>query len=63
MAKVPSARKGPRIFYGWYIIGLSGLSAVFAGTTSQAFFGVFLTPIEDETGWAVYRSERFPTLY
>jgi len=48
----PETPKRPRIFYGWYIIGLSGLSAVFAGTTSQAFFGVFLTPIEDETGWS-----------
>jgi len=47
----PTPPKRPRIFYGWYIIGLSGVSAVFAGTTSQAFFGVFLKPIEDDTGW------------
>ena len=44
--------KRPRIFYGWYIIGLSGVSGIFAGTTSQAFFGVFLKPIEDDTGWS-----------
>ena len=24
---------------------------------------VFEMTLEDETGWAVYRSERFPTLY
>ena len=48
----PPRRKRPRIFYGWYIIGLTGMSAVFAGTTSQAFFGVFLRPMEDETGWS-----------
>jgi MFS family permease len=48
----PPTPKRPRIFYGWYIIALSGLSAAFAGTTSQAFFGVFLKPIEDETGWS-----------
>ena len=47
----PPRRTRPWIFYGWYIIGLTGVSAVFAGTTSQAFFGVFLRPIEDETGW------------
>lgn len=47
----PNPPKRPRIFYGWYIIGLSGASAIFAGTTSQAFFGVFLKPIEDDTGW------------
>jgi MFS family permease len=47
----PKPPKRPRIFYGWYIIGLSGASAIFAGTTSQAFFGVFLKPIEDDTGW------------
>lgn len=48
----PTPTKRPRIFYGWYIIGLSGASAIFAGTTSQAFFGVFLKPIEDDTGWS-----------
>jgi MFS family permease len=48
----PKPPKRPRIFYGWYIIGLSGASAIFAGTTSQAFFGVFLKPIEDDTGWS-----------
>jgi MFS family permease len=48
----PTPPKRPRIFYGWYIIGLSGASAIFAGTTSQAFFGVFLKPIEDDTGWS-----------
>ena len=48
----PPRRTQPRFFYGWYIIGLTGVSAVFAGTTSQAFFGVFLRPIEDETGWS-----------
>ena len=51
-SSIPPEPKRPRIFYGWYIIGLSGLSAAFAGTTSQAFFGVFLKPIEDETGWS-----------
>lgn len=47
----PTPPKHPHIFYGWYIIALSGVSAIFAGTTSQAFFGVFLKPIEDDTGW------------
>ena len=51
-SRVPSDQAPPRIFFGWYIIGLTSLSAVFAGTTSQAFFGVFLRPIEDETGWS-----------
>jgi MFS family permease len=44
--------KRPRIFYGWYIVALTGASGVFAGGTSQAFLGLFVIPIQDETGWS-----------
>jgi MFS family permease len=48
----PSPAKRPRIFYGWYIIGLTGLAGIFAGGTSQAFFGIFVPSIEEDTGWS-----------
>jgi sugar phosphate permease len=47
----PQRGKRPRVFYGWYIIALTGLAGAFAGGTSQAFFGLFVKPIEAEFGW------------
>ena len=48
----PRPRNRPRIFYGWYIVGLTALGGLFSGTTSQAFFGVFIRSIEADTGWS-----------
>lgn len=39
------------MFYGWYIVAVTGLAGAFAGGTSQAFFGLFVKPMEDEFGW------------
>ncbi|MEK9660089.1 MAG: MFS transporter [Chloroflexota bacterium] len=50
MAHAPGTHR-PRIFYGWYIIALTCVSSLFAGGTSQAFFGVFVRSIEADTGW------------
>ena len=51
MSASPPRGKRPRVFYGWYIIALTGLAGAFAGGTSQAFFGLFVKPIEAEFGW------------
>ncbi|MEX2598362.1 MAG: MFS transporter, partial [Dehalococcoidia bacterium] len=52
-SRPPQGRiKRPRIFYGWWILGLSTAAGFFGGATSQAFFGIFLKPIEDEMGWS-----------
>ena len=44
--------KGPRIFYGWYILGITTAGGFFAGATSQAVVGLFLRDIESDTGWS-----------
>jgi sugar phosphate permease len=41
----------PRIFYGWYILGIAMLGAVLSAGTSQVFFSIMLKPITDEFGW------------
>src|SRR5829696_7859910 len=42
----------PRLFYGWYIVGVALLAqCVMSGT--QAFTsGLFLTPMTQELGWS-----------
>ena len=42
----------PRIFYGWYILGVILLTGLFAGPTSQVFVGVLVRPISEDTGWS-----------
>ena len=42
----------PRIFYGWYILGVILLTGLFAGPTSQVFIGVLVKPISEDTGWS-----------
>lgn len=42
----------PRIFYGWYILGVILLTGLFAGPTSQVFIGVLVRPIGEDTGWS-----------
>ena len=46
----PNSR--PRIFYGWYILGVILLTGLFAGPTSQVFIGVLVRPISEDTGWS-----------
>lgn len=42
----------PRLFYGWYILGVILLTGLFAGPTSQAFIGLLVEPINEATGWS-----------
>ena len=47
---VPGRR--PQLFYGWYIVGASTLNgAVLLGMVFFGF-GVFITPLTDDLGWA-----------
>jgi sugar phosphate permease len=41
----------PRIFYGWYILGVTMLGALLSAGTSQVFFSIMLKPVTDEFGW------------
>lgn len=47
-----SPKPRPRIFYGWYILGVILLTGLFAGPTSQVFIGVLVRPISEDTGWS-----------
>ena len=45
-------QKHPKIFYGWYIVGASGLIAIYAhGVIGFGFTAVF-EPIAEEFGWS-----------
>ena len=48
----PNPQPRPRIFYGWYILGVILLTGLFAGPTSQVFIGVLVRPISEDTGWS-----------
>ena len=52
--KPPPLRK-PRIYYGWYVLGISMASSFLAAGTGQLFLGVMLRPMAEDTGWS--RSE------
>ena len=48
----PSLPARPQLFYGWYIVGASTLNgAVLLGMVFFGF-GVFITPLTDDLGWA-----------
>jgi MFS family permease len=51
---VTSERAGqrPRIFYGWYVLGVAMLAAFLAAGISQLFMSIMLKPITDEFGWS-----------
>src|SRR5581483_11690809 len=42
----------PRVFYGWYILGVAMLAAFLAAGSSQLFMSIMLKPITDEFGWS-----------
>jgi MFS family permease len=42
----------PRVYYGWYVLGVTMIGAFFAAGLSQLFMGVLLKPIAAETGWS-----------
>jgi MFS transporter, OFA family, oxalate/formate antiporter len=45
-------RQAPRIFYGWYILGVGMLAAFLAAGSSQLFMSIMLKPMTDEFGWS-----------
>ena len=52
MVTTERARQRPRIFYGWYILGVAMLAAFLAAGISQLFMSIMLKPITDEFGWS-----------
>jgi hypothetical protein len=48
---VPTLSPPPRIFYGWYILGVAMLGAFLAAGTSQLFLSIMLKPLADDLGW------------
>ena len=48
----PAARKRPRIFYGWYIVGASNLSNAITSAVYFQGFSAFVLPIETTFGWS-----------
>lgn len=48
-ATTPAAR--PRIFYGWYIVGLSFLTNLMGVGIGAYTLGVFMLPMEQDLGW------------
>ncbi len=48
----PAARKRPRIFYGWYIVGASNLSNAITSAVYFQGFSAFILPIETTFGWS-----------
>lgn len=44
--------KRPKIFYGWYILGIGMMGVVMAAGTSQLFMSIMLKPLTAEFGWS-----------
>jgi MFS family permease len=49
---VPTLSRPPRVFYGWYILGVAMLGAFLAAGTSQLFMSIMLKPLADDLGWS-----------
>ena len=45
-------RKGPRIFYGWWVVAASGFVNLYTGGTFFYGFTAYFNPIIDEFGWS-----------
>lgn len=41
-----------RVYYGWVLVWVLGLSTIVSYGTTQYLFGVLLVPIQQETGWS-----------
>ena len=46
-------KRQPRIFYGWWLVGIAIISSFSAMSLGQAIPGVFMEPITDELGWPI----------
>jgi len=45
-------QKRPKIFYGWYVLGIGMMGVVMAAGTSQLFMSIMLKPLTAEFGWS-----------
>ena len=52
MGNTTLTRKRPRIFYGWYIVGIAMVGSFMAAGMSQVFMGVMLKPVTSDLGWS-----------
>lgn len=46
------ADQRPKIFYGWYVLGIGMMGAVMAASTSQLFMSIMLKPVTETFGWS-----------
>ncbi|MBI4494003.1 MAG: MFS transporter [Chloroflexi bacterium] len=46
------ARRRPRIYYGWYILGVVMLDSFLSAGLSQLFMSIMLKPMTEEMGWS-----------
>ena len=44
--------ESPKIFYGWYLVGVSLISGAFQTGIGIWGVSVFVIPMEDELGWS-----------
>ena len=51
-AAAPAPHLKPRIFYGWYIVGLSFLTNLIASGINSYTLGVFMLPMQQDLGWS-----------
>src|SRR4051812_9889806 len=50
---VTTARvRRPRVFYGWYVLGVAMLAAFLGAGSSQVFMSIMVQPMADEFGWS-----------
>ncbi len=52
LATVEQVKTKTKIFYGWWVLGVSVLITFFASTTAQVFSGAMLPAIQADTGWS-----------
>jgi len=48
----PEARKRPRYFYGWNIVGTSFLTSLSNAEQNSSILGLFFRPLNAEFGWS-----------
>ena len=52
MATLSKTRKRPKIYYGWWVLGVTMMVALMSSVSSQFFVGVMLPFIQEDTGWS-----------
>ena len=52
MAVLSKLRKRPKVYYGWWVLGVTMAVAFMSSVSSQFFMGVMLPFIQEDTGWS-----------